>query len=423
MDIKKGQLCGVWFIFNLLAVVPAYAQISKGPEFSEKPQISGSVSFENFGQKVTLLKQGEQYRVSGTHHLVKISNRLVIKTLPNISIQMVAKMHDGIEKVQTLFKGTKNTFFVLRIKQMERLADIMQELTKNKNIVLVQPDILQLKTKTQKSYNRGFLNRKFYDYLTSVINIQALWEKTKGDGIKIAVIDDGFDLNHKEFSALRKVLTYDMQSHTFSAQPRLSDDNHGTQVAGIIFSGHEQSSVDGIAPNAELIAIRHVDTWTSMTLLSFHIAMLAQADIINCSWNSHWLMEPVADVINELAIYAREGKGIAVVFSAGNKGEKILPYSSEAAVKNAIVVAAHDAALKPFEQNNFGDAVDLFAYGGKARTTRVGGKYSYFSGTSLSTAVVSGLSALLLSMQPSMTLNELLYQLRLITRFKSINET
>jgi subtilisin family serine protease len=212
-------------------------------------------------------------------------------------------------------------------------------------------------------------------------------------------------------SYLKNTFAYDVFSQSLSSHSAIAKGHHGTGVAAIILGEPTSEFSGGLAPNAELIALSHVDTWTSKTLLTFQLARLEGADIINCSWTSPWLTEPVADVINDLSQYGREGKGSAVVIAAGNNGKDVKDQFTEASIDSAIVVGAHDAQFSPLAISNYGDSVDLFSFGGRVSVPGTDDNMHYLAGTSLAAAVVSGISALLLADEPTLTLKELLLRL------------
>lgn len=263
------------------------------------------------------------------------------------------------------------------------------------DIIYAQPDIIQ--TKVINDFNPTLKQL--------APDIQQLWQKTKGKGIKIAIIDDGFNLEHPDFQGVDIAFQYDADSRNLIAEPKQEIDRHGTPVAGIIFAQHNDFGIDGIAPEASLIAIRQPGNRTSDTVIAFTVAAKAGADIINCSWNSPQLMEPVFDTVQSLAEFGRQGKGTAVVFAAGNNGRLIEPYSIEAAIPEAITVGATE------KYSNHGPLVDLYLSGGLT-TTSAQGEYRKFGGTSALAPVISGMMALKMALQPELSTTELLKQLK-----------
>lgn len=370
------------------------------------------LTFSNFSKNVSLIrpgtiKQETDYLIQNADIRVTLSNRLIVKTLGKITRTQVMAFDSHIKKVTELYAGRGFHYFSVELKAADSLPSLLNKLSQNPSVLLVQPDVLQLKENAAVSTPNEKITSHIDQAYLQQLGISQLWKRTKGSGAKLAIIDDGIDLTHPAFINLDTEFAYDTQTQTLSAVPVNAIDSHGTQVAGVIFAPINNKELKGIAPEAQLIAIRQPDTWTSNTLLAFNLAALAHADIINCSWNTHYLLEPVADVVNDLAVYGREGKGTAIIFSAGNEGVPLAQMKTEATINSAITVGALDAQGAMLASSNYGAGVDLSVYGAGVRSTANQGKYRSFSGTSLSAAIVSGLAALLISEQPDITLNEL----------------
>jgi len=361
-----------------------------------------TITFRNFSQDVVLEKVStDTFRLKDSELTFQLSDRIILKSKQLAKSELLT-LHPNIASVISLFESQQGNYYQLTIGSIDSLPDVIEYLQNIPGIDLVQPDILQLQTQSEEQTKKLALQS---EPLRSVI--PAYWKATKGAGVKIAVIDDGFDLTHEDLFTVNTAFSYDLHQRTLQAEPTIKLDAHGTKIAGVIFAAHNDIGITGIAPEAELIAVRHVDTWTSKTLISFHLARLAGADIINASWHSQWLLQPIADAVTELAENGREGKGIAVVFAAGNQGKKILPFSTEAAIDQALVVGALNRRGQRLPNSNHGDSVDMFVYGGSLRTTLPDNEYGEFAGTSLSAAIVSGTAALLLSENPDLTLAQL----------------
>ncbi|RHW78000.1 hypothetical protein D1094_03500 [Colwellia sp. RSH04] len=402
----------------------------------------GNIIFDNFSHKVKLIAKGDVFHIEGTNVQVKLANRIIVKTKKSIKKQQVLGFHHKFTNITELFQGTKSNFFSLALNKNANLTKVIADLQSfqrkhpTSGILLIQPDILQLQSKAelvkedndsinalpakkQVIHSRGNNALYYQSPYLNLLNIPPLWQKTKGKNIKIAIIDDGIFLEHEELMHISPTFSYDIENKVLSSSPKLAIDQHGTKVAGIIFAAHNRIGIDGIAPEAELISLRQPKTWTSSTLLSFQLAKLAGASIINCSWHSQILLQPLAEVIEDLSVNGREGKGIAVVISAGNKGIEVKPNSNESAINSAIIVGANNQHFSRLAYSNYGESVDLFAYGKVVKSTTSTGKYGTFSGTSLAAAIISGLSALLLSEKPELTIEQLTQQLKVMTKTSS----
>jgi len=387
----------LFFFINSLALECAYA-----------------LTFNNFSELICLKQIANEYFLMNNQLKIKLVNRLIIKVKPGIRKVQIKNEDRHILNVTELYRMKQGIYYLVDIQDIKYLVPMITHFKKLPYIESVQPDILQLKEKLSHDKSHQLSG----DYLKR-LNIPALWKKTMGENVKIAIIDDGFDLIHEDLKATRLAFGYDVEMKTLDPSPKLKIDTHGTQIAGIIFARHNQIGIDGIAPQASLIAIRHADTWTSKMILSFYVAKMAGADIINCSWISKFLLEPIADVINDLTTEGRKGKGIAVVFAAGNKGLHIQPNSNEAAVANVISVGAINYMGNRLKFSNYGSCVDFFTYGKNIKTTTYSKrKYAFISGTSASAAIVSGLCALILSQNQGMSLIQLNNKLQTILTLK-----
>lgn len=275
---------------------------------------------------------------------------------------------------QIAFLKTSNLYLV----DSNESLKYSKELASKNFIIYAQPNL------EQKRINTTFKTQD----IANKYHLTNIWKTTQGEGVNIAIIDDGFDLRHEDLQGVKLLFAFDVDKKIFDVNPKSKLDIHGTQVAGIIFAQHNGIGIDGIAPKANLIALRQTTNITSDTILAFTIAKKAGADIINCSWNSPVLLEPVYDVIKSIA------KDTIVVFAAGNKDRKITPYSIEAGIPEVVTVGATQ------KYSNYGKVVDFQIPSG-VMTTKSNGGYGIFGGTSATAPIISGLLALKLSQNKS----------------------
>jgi subtilisin family serine protease len=194
-------------------------------------------------------------------------------------------------------------------------------------------------------------------------NVEAAHALTRGDGITIAVIDDGFDIDHPEFAGSGKIVA-PRDATLRTSDPRPKDpfgtgpddaENHGTACAGVACASGT-SGASGVAPNARLMPIRMVSGLGSVREAeAFRWAADNGADVISCSWGPadgrwwvasdprHTQVVPMP-ASTKLAIdYAiangRGGKGCVVLFAAGNGNEPV-DNDGYASYANVIAVAA-----------------------------------------------------------------------------------
>jgi subtilisin family serine protease len=162
---------------------------------------------------------------------------------------------------------------------------------------------------------------------------------SQGEDVIIAVIDDGMDLNHDEFSGSGKIVSpRDVTRRTNVPTPGPGD-NHGTACAGVACaSGLHGAS--GVAPKANLMPIRLRSGLGSQAEAdAFVWAADHEASVISCSWGPpdgrwwdptdprHHQVVPLPDstrlAIDHAINNGRNGKGCVICWAAGNGNESV----------------------------------------------------------------------------------------------------
>jgi subtilisin family serine protease len=152
------------------------------------------------------------------------------------------------------------------------------------------------------------------------------WSITKGSSdIVVAVIDDGFDLEHPAFANVRlHPRAYDFQGDDSNPGAQ-SRDYHGTPVASIAVGAHGPV-MHGIAPGCTFLPIRigFGPMARQVDLLSVFEYASRHADVVNCSFGTpprsmdvlHPEFRRAVTRLTESG--GRRGKGLVIVFSAAN---------------------------------------------------------------------------------------------------------
>lgn len=372
-----------------------------------------NLRFDNLSRQVVLKPlQDSLYQVENSQVQVRLAPRLIVKIPNSMPVSQLQQRLPRSLNITTLFVMRRTQYLLVTFSTMAQTLQAMTQLQRDRQILLVQPDLQQKKSWTQITVaTPESATASEPDYLQWAAQNLG-WPANQGQGSTVAIIDDGFDLSHVEFNQVKTALHYDFKQKKIITHPSAQQQGqHGTKVAGVLFARHNQIAPEGIVPAATFIAITQPDTWTSHTLQSFYLAHLAGADVINCSWHSRWLLQPVVDVVDELAEAGRMGKGTAVVFAAGNEGRELTAELHEAAIRSAISVGALDRNGDPLPKSNFGAMVDLWATGEPRTSTTNNGHYGFFAGTSLSAAVISGYLALMFSADPQLRLQQAQQQL------------
>jgi len=220
------------------------------------------------------------------------------------------------------------------------------------------------------NYNSEFYSINSIDE-NAHINPQDILLTYSGIGVKVAVIDDGFDVNHPQIrDKIIKTIGVDENgvissnvSHTYSSG------FHGSSVTGIIASADDDIGVRGISPDVELILVKmpmyNVSDYVFIEV--FKQAVDAGADVINCSWGSGDVSDAVRDYIDEISTNARDGKGVIVVFASGNGGEDGIGDdmgNDESAIDSVVGVGATSRDNLRTKYSNYGKDLDIVAPGG-----------------------------------------------------------
>jgi len=321
---------------------------------------------------------------------------------------------------------------------------IAAEILKEKSVEYCHPELVQerrFKTPThalQWHLEKTKIKDKVID---NHVNIEKAWKITKGKNITIAVIDDGVEINHPEFSG-RIVHPFDATDGSEDPRPKLEGDSHGTPCAGMACAAGLKNGASGTAPEANLMPIRLRSGLGSMSeAIAFVWAADHGADVISCSWGpadgDWWKPEDPLHSHNtllpdstRLALkYAlskgRNGLGCVILFAAGNGNEDVMN-DGYCSFEGVIAVAACNDSGKRSVYSDFGKAIwvsfpsndfewdDLKhpapASEGLRTTDRLGkpgyneGDYTNsFGGTSGACPGMAGVVALILAANPTLS--------------------
>ena len=216
---------------------------------------------------------------------------------------------------------------------------------------------------------------------------RSAWDATRGDGVRIAVIDSGIAAGHPDLAG-KVVLQRDFVNGDGNADDDLG---HGTHVAGIAAARTGNGTgISGGCPGCEILVAKTMQGrigYDSDVAEGIVWAADNGADVINLS-----LTGPAPSSILEKAVDYAWNKGAVVVAAAGNTGDGTVQYP--AAYPNAVAVAATDRYDNRASFSTVGGWIDVAAPGVGVLSTLPGG-YGYMNGTSMATPHVAALAALL----------------------------
>jgi proprotein convertase subtilisin/kexin type 2 len=264
------------------------------------------------------------------------------------------------------------------------------------------------------------------------LNVFPGWTSTRGNGTRIAIIDDALDVLHEDLAPnVVPGASYSYRSGSVGSAyplPCLAADDHGTAVAGIA-AARDQNAVGGagVAPQAGLVGYSALATGFDADIADALMRGLADNGVYQNSWGSpdDGKLGEISSVISaaiETGITTgRNSKGAVYVFSNGNGGCYALDQNnrclSERSTLDAylnqrgVIVACgvdHDGRHPDYAEQGANllvcGATGNASYTSLISTTAPKNRYrNDFSGTSASAPMVSGTAALLLSANPSLT--------------------
>ncbi|HTY91434.1 MAG TPA: S8 family serine peptidase [Methanocella sp.] len=244
---------------------------------------------------------------------------------------------------------------------------------------------------------------------------QAWSEGYTGLGVKVAVLDTGVDATHPDLNGTKVIAWRDFTGGNYTTPH--DGHGHGTHVSGIIAgTGNASKGIyRGVAPDASLIEGKVLDDngsgYNSWIISGMEWAVASGAQVISLSLggnHSQAMDDEVAKVTAE---------GVVVVVAAGNSGPASntikCPGDAPAAitvgaVNKSDVIASFssrgpnlDGSVKP-DVTNVG--VNIWSARASGTNTGMGTQYYIqMSGTSMATPMTSGVVALMLQRNSSLT--------------------
>jgi subtilisin family serine protease len=257
------------------------------------------------------------------------------------------------------------------------------------------------------------------------------WQISTGSNVVVAVLDQGIELDHPDLAANIYSQSYDTENAT---SPSIVRGNHGTACAGIAGAiSNNNAGIAGVAPNSTLMSISNnlgIPTTLMKQQLAGGINWAWQhgADVISNSWAHYDLAgDYIIDAVNNATSQGRNGLGCVLAFCTQNWNSSV---AYPATLPNVIAVGAMSPcgerkSLSSCDNeywwgSNYGQELDVVAPGVFVSTTDRQGDNGYnysglttdysnrdytqwFNGTSAATPHVSGVAALVLSVNPYLT--------------------
>lgn len=228
-------------------------------------------------------------------------------------------------------------------------------------------------------------------YAFDELGIEASHPVSRGAGARIAVLDSTPEIDHPDLG------TVEIAARFVPDLPA----RHGTLVIGVLAARSDNGfGISGLVPEASVLAIpvckpgpdaaERGDVCALFDVLQgLDVAWKRRVQIVNLSLAgpSNPLLQGAADRLEAL--------GVTLIAAAGNDASENPLYP--AAYASVIGVGATGRGGSPFAQGNRGPGNELTAPGVDIVSTAPGGGFAFADGTSLATAHVSGVLALVAS--------------------------
>lgn len=265
------------------------------------------------------------------------------------------------------------------------------------------------------------------------ISVLKAWSKTTGSSkVVVAVLDSGVNYLHRDLISNMWVRPAGMSPyadeqlgefndlHGFNATDNqrdpMDDNGHGTHCAGIIGAeGDNSYGIAGINWNVEIMPLKFLNangsgtTKDAIEAINYVIERKragVNVRIISASWGSTQKSKALSDAIKRAG-----DEGVLFVAAAGNNGDdsdKRPHFPAGYDLPNMVSVAALDRKDVLAVFSNYGaKSVHIAAPGKEILSTWLNDEFYVASGTSMATPEVAGVAALILSVNPKMSVKEL----------------
>jgi len=281
------------------------------------------------------------------------------------------------------------TVYTLRITNGRSVREVIRVVEAAGLNAAVQPNYIYGLTQDQKDPNLALGDPA--QYIVKKLHLADAHRISKGDNVVIAVIDSEIDSNQPDLAG-RVIGRFD------AGCGATSPDAHGTGMAGAIAS---HVRLLGVAPHANIIAIcafggaGQPKATSTKIIKGLDYAIQHGARIVNMSFAG------ARDPALAQALQIAREKGILVIAAAGNNGPKSPPLYP-GADRSVMAVTATDENDRLFNGANQGKYVTVAAPGVDILVPAPDGGVQFTTGTSVATANVSGVAALLLAQKPSL---------------------
>jgi serine protease AprX len=384
------------------------------------PRVQASLSSSQPGEWlsviVTLRQQADLSRIGGADRaarqqgVIRALQALADASQKQIQALLTARAAQGLV-------SRVDPFWVFNGLGVTATAEVIQELAARADVAKITPDETSIVPSQVGSNPEPNL---------SVVSAPGLWNLgLYGQGIVVANMDSGVDVNHPDLSASWRGGT-NSWFDPYGQHPTTPIDlsGHGTWSMGVMLGGDAGGTSIGVAPAAQWIAVKIFNDAGSATASAIHAGFQWLLDpdgdpntadapyVVNNSWTFAY---PGCNLDFELDLEALRAAGILPVFAAGNGGPNGATSYSPSNNPSAFAVGATDNSDQIYAYSSRGPSScgetstiypELVAPGINIHTSDLYGFYTNATGTSMAAPHVAGALALLLNAYPNLTADQ-----------------
>jgi subtilisin family serine protease len=450
--MKNEKLMSVFLIMVLLAtsinLIPiAYAENDKWGEISINDEFSEDriiVIMENDASLKFKSYNANDFADIDCEEVVDISENAgnkVCKAMENIKLHVT--QGETLEDYDGVALGDYKQILCIKLKNpgKENVIEAISKLDCMDEVYVACPDYkIKAYANTFNPNDDNTMDwgiKDDIDYL-ELISLYDAWNITTGSkSVKVAIMDSGIDTNHEDLSMNFETTNYSgvFDDGNYTDGPTKDNYGHGTQVAGIICAnGNNNKGIAGVCWNIEFVSLRILEDdgqgYSYHALQAFNHLVGSDVDIVNmsCGWYPVSTNGTINPRYQESFQTGIGNFGKLVVCASGNNGQNLDTFASFPTAyncANVITVGASDENDNIWEEGNYSsntgkNSIDLFAPGYRILSTypteicedneavhsytiHVYDGYHVDSGTSFAAPFVTGVAALMLSINPNLT--------------------
>jgi subtilisin family serine protease/subtilisin-like proprotein convertase family protein len=335
------------------------------------------------------------------------------------------------------------------------------QLLQHPDVLLAEPNVAVLRQPCYRPRETDYGKQWYFHHeggeslaAGSHIFAEAAWNLTRGRrSVTVAIVDDGVDLQDPDFQSEGKIIAPVNFQDAGALPLPAAGQHHGTAMARLAVADETGRGMLGMAPGCALMPIR-IGDWIDDQVLEqvCQWAIDRGADVVCWGWHAAAVYFPLSlrqrVALTQAATQGREGRGCVLIFAAGNANRPIDGTIDEqgwpdsrlqgptqwlngfAVHPDVITVSACTSLNQKSASSNWGTGIAVTAPGGSAAPalltqqtgwTATGPELaapqagrpiewaldgSPLGGTSAASALVAGVAALVLSVNPDLTARE-----------------